>query len=61
MLQSTKNLNSLQKTVCYSQIAKEKCSQNNSLKFETKSIKSSLCDYSHAFILVTGENSNCKQ
>ena len=60
-LQSRKNLNSLQKMVYYSQIAKEKCSQNNSIKFEKKSIKSSLCDYSHAFILVTGDNSNCRQ
>ena len=30
-------------------------SQNNSIKFETESIKSSLCDYSDAFILVTGD------
>ena len=27
---------------------------NSSIKFETKVIKSSLCDYSHAYILVTG-------
>ena len=32
---------------------KDKCNQNNSIKFETESIKSSLCDYSDAFILVT--------
>ena len=30
-------------------------SQNNSVKCETESIKSSLCDYSDAFILVTGD------
>ena len=29
--------------------------QNNSIKFETKSIKSSFCDYSDAFILITGD------
>ena len=29
-------------------------SSNNSIKFEKESIKSSLCDYSDAFILVTG-------
>ena len=30
-------------------------SSNNSIKFEKESIKSSLCDYSDAFILVTGD------
>ena len=41
---------------CYvldSQTAKGKNVQNSSIKFETKSIKLSLCDYSHAFVLVT--------
>ena len=38
-----------------SQTAKEKYNQNNSIKFETKSIKSCLCDYSAAFILLTGD------
>ena len=38
-----------------SQTAKDKCNQNNSIKFETESIKSSLCDYSDVFILVTGD------
>ena len=33
-----------------SQIAKHKYNQNNSIKFETESIKSSLCDHSNAFI-----------
>ena len=37
------------------QTAKDKYSQNNSLKFETESVKSSLCDYSDTFILVTGD------
>ena len=37
-----------------SQTAKGKYNQNNSIKFNTQSIKSSLCDYSDAFNLVTG-------
>ena len=41
--------------VIYSQTAKEKYNQNNSIKFETESIKSSLCDYSDGFIVVTGD------
>ena len=36
-----------------SQTAKDKYDQNNYIKFETERIKSSLCDYSEAFILVT--------
>ena len=36
-----------------SQTAKGKHNQNNSIKFETESIKSSLCDYSDSFIPVT--------
>ena len=40
--------------VINSQIAKDKYDQNNSIKFEAGSIKSSLCDYSDAFILVAG-------
>ena len=39
----------------YSQTAKVKCNQNNSTKFDTESTKPSLCDYSDAFILVTGD------
>ena len=35
-------------------MAKGKYDQKNSIKFETESIKSSLCDYSGPFILVTG-------
>ena len=52
-----KNLNLLQKNwdVIYSQTAKDKYNQNKSIKFETESIKSSLCDYCDAFTLVTGD------
>ena len=38
-----------------SHTAKDKHNQNNSIKLETESIKSILCDYSDAFILVTGD------
>ena len=38
-----------------SQTAKDKYNKNDSAKFETESIKSSLCDYSYAYILVTGD------
>ena len=42
--------------VCHRQsTTKGKCKQNNTIKFETKTIKSSLCDYSDAFILVAGD------
>ena len=57
MIQAINNLNLPQKIVCYcidSQIAKGKYNQNNAIEFEIESIKSSLCDYSDAFILVTG-------
>ena len=37
-----------------SQITKGKYKQDDVIKFETETIKSSLCDYSDAFILVTG-------
>ena len=37
-----------------SQTTKGKYKQDNTIKFETESIKSSFCDYSDAFILVTG-------
>ena len=37
------------------QTAKGKYNQNKSIKFEKESITSSLCDYSDAFILVTGD------
>ena len=42
--------------VCHTQsTTKGKCKQNNTIKFETETIKSSLCDYSDAFILVAGK------
>ena len=37
-----------------SQTTKGKYKQGNTIKFETETIKSSLCDYSDAFMLVTG-------
>ena len=37
-----------------SQTAKSKYKQGDTIKFETETIKSSLFDYSDAFILVTG-------
>ena len=56
MIQEMKNLNLLQKKwyVTDSQIAKGNYKQGNTIKFETETIKSSLCDYSDAFILATG-------
>ena len=51
-----KNLNLLQKK-CYvidSQTKKDKNKPRDTIKFETETIKSNLCDYSDAFILVTG-------
>ena len=41
-------------SVIDSQTTKGKYKQGNTIKFETETIKSSLCDYSDAFILVTG-------
>ena len=55
MILAMENLNLLQQK-CYvidSQTAKSKNVQNSSIKFETKSIKLTLCDYSHVFVLVT--------
>ena len=37
-----------------SQVAKVKCNTNHSIKFEAESIESGFCDYSGAFVLVTG-------
>ena len=37
-----------------SQTKKDKYKQGDTIKFETETIKSSLCDYSDGFILVTG-------
>ena len=62
MILAIKNLNLLQKKknkkkrlVIDSQTAKGKYNKSNSIKFETENIKSSLCDYSDAFILVIGD------
>ena len=38
-----------------SQTAKGKYNQTSSIKFDTETIKSGLCDYSDVFILVTGD------
>ena len=38
-----------------SQTAKNKYNQNISIKFETESIKLSVCDYSNALMLATGD------
>ena len=38
-----------------SQTAKDKYNQKGSIKFKTENIKSSLCDYSDAYIIVTGD------
>ena len=37
-----------------SQTTKRKCKQSDTIKFETETIKSSLCNYYDAFMLVTG-------
>ena len=56
MIQAMKNLNLLQKReVIDIQTTKGKYVQNNSITFETESIKWSPCDYSDAFILFTGD------
>ena len=45
-----------------SQITKGKYKQGDVIKFERETIKSSLCDYSDAFILVPGKYySSCRQ
>ena len=41
------------KNVIDSQITKGKYKQGDTIKFETETIKASLCDYSDAFILIT--------
>ena len=50
MIQAMKNVNLSQKMV-YHVIGKY--NQNDSIKFETETIKSGLCDYSDAYVLVT--------
>ena len=54
MIQAIKSQNLIQKVVCIdSQRTKGKYKQGDTIKFETETIKSSLCNYSDAFILVT--------
>ena len=60
MIQVMKNLN-LQRKTWYGidrQTAKGKYKQGDSIKFETESIKSSLCDHFGAFILAIGDVTN---
>ena len=56
MIQAMKSQNLLQKKgyVKDSQTAKGKNKQSDPIKFETETIKSSLCDYSDAFVLFAG-------
>ena len=56
MIQAMKNLNLQKKKwyVIHSQTTKDKYKQGDTIKSETEAIKSSLWDYSDAFILVTG-------
>ena len=44
----------LQNNAIHSQTTEGKYKQGDTIKFETETIKSSLCDYSDAFILVIG-------
>ena len=57
MIQVMNNLNLLHRNgVMDDQTGgKDKYSKNNSIKFETNTIKSIFCDYSDAYILVTGD------
>ena len=52
MIQAMKNLNLKQKIGTYEN--ERRIQQGDTIKFEIETIKSSLCDYSDAFILVTG-------
>ena len=51
----TQTLKNLILYVIDSQTPNNKCNQNNFIKCQTENVKSSLCDYSNAFILVTGD------
>ena len=51
---SLKSQNLLQKSGMSQTVKQQK--QGDTIKFETETIKSNLCDYSDAFILVTGNN-----
>ena len=53
---SNKNLNLLKNDMLQTvKQQKINTTKDNSIQFETESIKSSFCDYSDAFILVTGD------
>ena len=55
MIQVMKSQNLLQKSGMSQTVKKQgKYKQGDTIKFETETIKSSLCDYSDAFTLVTG-------
>ena len=55
MIQAMKSRNLLKNVyVIDSQTTKGKHKQGDVIKFETETVKSSLCDYSDTFILVTG-------
>ena len=51
----TQTLKNLILYVIDSQTANDKYNQNNFIKCQTENVKSSLCDFSNAFILVTGD------
>ena len=56
MIQVMKNLNLLQKSGMVQTVKKQKVNiTKTAITFETENIKSSPCDYSDAFILVTGD------
>ena len=56
MIQAMKNLNLLQKSGMVQTVKKQKVNiTKTAITFETENIKSSPCDYSDAFILVTGD------
>ena len=56
MIQAMKSQNLLQRSGISQTVKQQKAKYKRSvtIKFETETIKSSLCDYSGAFILVTG-------
>ena len=55
MIQALKSVNLLQKSGTSQKVKQQgKYKPDDIIKFETETIKSSYCDYSDAFILVTG-------
>ena len=63
MVQVIKSQNLLQKSVVIDcETTKSKYKQGDTIKFESEIIKSNLCKYSDAFLLVTGNIcSSCQQ